>query len=286
MVPLLHLRGGDTEHRLRILNAAHNPSAPANSVDVIYELGLLRRCPAGRGLHLQRHELGHAINHPITDKIRAANAQARMERPALAHDDVTGLHSHHPAALNLDGLACPARADVVAPQPGAAGTAGQEDSLLGGVFAHAGSQQSAGLLQVVNWLGGWAAGRNGCATIWEPGAKGSHYFTRQMAATNYDKPVTGDYQLIRIKGKQAEILDPDTLGKILSILELHECNEGQTDRPLWDALYRSQPFHSAQTDSSGAYWRIGRFFAHAAYELPRMFVWATKQGHIPPAPSA
>jgi hypothetical protein len=107
-----------------------------------------------------------------------------------------------------------------------------------------------------------------------------------MPATNYDKPAAGDYQLIRIKGKQAEILDPDTLGKILSILELHEEGEGSTGRPLWDALYRSQPFHSAQADPSGAYWRIGRFFAHAAYELPRMFPWAMKQGHIPPAPSA
>jgi hypothetical protein len=107
-----------------------------------------------------------------------------------------------------------------------------------------------------------------------------------MAATNYTKPADSDYQLVRIKGKQAEILDPETLGKILSILELHECDEGQTDRPLWDALYRSQPFHSALTDPTGEYWRIGRFFAHAAYEIPRMFLWAVKQGHVPPAPPA
>jgi hypothetical protein len=93
MVSLLHLRGGDTEHRSRILNAAHNPSAPAHSVDVIYELGLLRGRPAGGGLHLQRYELGHAINHPVTDQIRAANAQARMKRPALADHHVTRAES-------------------------------------------------------------------------------------------------------------------------------------------------------------------------------------------------
>ena len=134
MVPLLHLRGGDTEHRSRILNTAHDPSATAHSVDVIYELGLLRRWPAGGTLHLQRHELSHAINHPVTDQIGAADAQSSVQRPALAHDNVTRLHSHHPAALDLDGLPSPAGADVVAPQPGAAGTAGQEDALLDFVF--------------------------------------------------------------------------------------------------------------------------------------------------------
>ena len=51
-----------SQHRLRILNTAHNPSATANRVDVIDELGLLRRWPAGGGLHLQRHELGHAFD--------------------------------------------------------------------------------------------------------------------------------------------------------------------------------------------------------------------------------
>jgi hypothetical protein len=107
-----------------------------------------------------------------------------------------------------------------------------------------------------------------------------------MPATNYNKPSEGDYQLVRIKGKQAEILDPDTLGKILSILELHEGGEGSTDRPLWDALYRSQPFHSAQVDPSGSHWRIGRFLdaVHAAYEIPRMFLWAVRQGHVSPEP--
>jgi len=108
-----------------------------------------------------------------------------------------------------------------------------------------------------------------------------------MPATNYTKPANSDYQLVRIKGKQAEILDPETLGKILSILELHEESEGSTDRPLWDALYRSQPFHSAQVDPSGSYWRIGRFLGDwAAYEIPRMFLWAVNQGHVPPAPPA
>jgi hypothetical protein len=108
-----------------------------------------------------------------------------------------------------------------------------------------------------------------------------------MPATNYTKPSAGDYQLVRIKGKQAEILDPDTLGKILSILELHEEGDGSTDRPLWNALYRSQPFHSAQVDPSGSHWRIGRFLGDwAAYEIPRMFLWALKQGHVPPEPSA
>ena len=108
-----------------------------------------------------------------------------------------------------------------------------------------------------------------------------------MPATNYNKPTSGDYQLVRIKGKQAEIMDPDTLDKILSILELHEGSEGSTDRPLWDALYRSQPFHSAQSDPSGSYWRVGRFLGDwAAHEIPRMFLWALKQGHVSPKPKA
>lgn len=104
-----------------------------------------------------------------------------------------------------------------------------------------------------------------------------------MPATNYTKPI-GDYQLIRIRGKQAEILEPETLGKILSILELHEEAEGRENgRPLWDALYRSQPFHSAQVDESGAYWRLGRTFPD--YELSKMFPYAVEKGHIAPRPA-
>ena len=108
-----------------------------------------------------------------------------------------------------------------------------------------------------------------------------------MAATNYNKPAAGDYQLVRIRGKQAEIMDPETLGKILSILELHECDEGSTDRPLWSALYRSQPFHSAQVDPSAGHWLQGQVRTnYQAHELRRMLPWAVNQGHISPAPSA
>ena len=106
-----------------------------------------------------------------------------------------------------------------------------------------------------------------------------------MPATNYNKPTSGDYQLVRIRGKQAEIMDPETLGKILSILELHEASEGSTDRPLWDALYRSQPFHSAQVDPSAGHWLHGH--GHLpAHERVRMFPWAVSQGHISPSHSA
>lgn len=102
-----------------------------------------------------------------------------------------------------------------------------------------------------------------------------------MPATNYTEPDPGDYRLVRIKGKQAEILDPAILGKILSILELHEESEGRENgRPLWDALYRSQPFHSTQVDESGAYWRQGRTFSD--YELQKMFPYAVEHGHVAP----
>ena len=101
-----------------------------------------------------------------------------------------------------------------------------------------------------------------------------------MSTTNYTKPI-GDYHLVRILGKQAEMLDPETLGKILSILELHEEAEGPAGRPMWDALYRSQPFHSTSVDASGGYWRQGRYFS--AFNLPRSFPWAVSQGHIEPA---
>jgi hypothetical protein len=67
-----------SQQQTRILNAAHDPCASTNGVDVIYELGLLRRWPAGGRFDLERHELGHPIHHPITDQIRAANAQTRM----------------------------------------------------------------------------------------------------------------------------------------------------------------------------------------------------------------
>jgi len=98
-----------------------------------------------------------------------------------------------------------------------------------------------------------------------------------MPATNYTKPAASDYQLVRIKGKQAEIMDPETLGKILSILELHEADEGSTDRPLWDALYRSQPFHSAQADPTAGYWLQGH--PHIpVHERSRMFPWAASSG--------
>ena len=103
--------------------------------------------------------------------------------------------------------------------------------------------------------------------------------SKQMPATNYTKPTAGDYQLIRIKGKQAEIMDPDTLGKILSILELHEAGEGSTDRPLWDALYRSQPFHSAQVDPTAGHWLQGHNHI-PAHERVRMFPWAAGRGHL------
>lgn len=105
-----------------------------------------------------------------------------------------------------------------------------------------------------------------------------------MPATNYTKPL-GDYQLVRIRGKLAQILEPETLGKILSILEAHEEGDGRENgRPLWDALYRSQPFHSTQVDPSGSYWREGNFFGHPDYEIPRAFPWAVAAGHVPPAP--
>jgi hypothetical protein len=100
-----------------------------------------------------------------------------------------------------------------------------------------------------------------------------------MPATNYTKPANSDYQLVRIKGKQAEIIDPVVLGKILSILELHECSEGQTDRPLWDALYRSQPFHSAQVDPTAEYWLQGHPHI-SAHERSRMFPWAASRGQL------
>lgn len=106
-----------------------------------------------------------------------------------------------------------------------------------------------------------------------------------MPATNYLKPAANDYRLVRIRGKQAEIMDPDTLDKILSILELHEESEGSTDRPLWDALYRSQPFHSAQVDPTAGHWLHGQVRTnYQSHELRRMFPWSVSQGHISPAP--
>lgn len=98
-----------------------------------------------------------------------------------------------------------------------------------------------------------------------------------MPATNYNRPANGDYQLVRIRGKQAEILDPETLGKILSIIELYYGDEAR-DRPLWDALYRSQPFHSAQVDETASHWLQGRTFTD--YERPRMFPWAAGRGKL------
>jgi len=62
-------------------------------------------------------------------------------------------------------------------------SAGQEDALLGGVFAHAGSQPSTGLLQVVNWLGDGWQGLTLRATIWEPEPRGSTYSTNHHLMT-------------------------------------------------------------------------------------------------------
>jgi hypothetical protein len=106
-----------------------------------------------------------------------------------------------------------------------------------------------------------------------------------MAATNYTKPI-GDYKLVRVRGRQAQILDPEVLCKILSILEAHEEAEGtESGRPLWDALYRSQPFHSTYVDKDGSYWRQENFgTSHPDYEIPKAFPWAVAQGLIPPAP--
>ena len=102
-----------------------------------------------------------------------------------------------------------------------------------------------------------------------------------MAATNYMTPDEGPYGLVRIRGKKAEILDPAILDKILSILELH----GEGDRTLWDALYRSQPFHSTQADPTGAHWRKGMFYGSPEYQVPHAFPWAVQQGRIPPRPA-
>jgi hypothetical protein len=98
-----------------------------------------------------------------------------------------------------------------------------------------------------------------------------------MPATNYTKPADSDYQLVRIRGKQAEILDPAVLGQILSILELHYGDEAES-RPLWDALYRSQPFHSAQVDDTAAHWLQGRGIEPR--KRVRMFPWAASRGWL------
>ena len=89
-----------------------------------------------------------------------------------------------------------------------------------------------------------------------------------MPATNYSKPADSDYGLVRIRGVKSQILDPEKLGRILSILELNE------EQELWDALYRSQPFHSAQVDETGAYWRAGRFMPE--HEIAKAFPFASK----------
>jgi hypothetical protein len=123
-----------SQQQTRILNTAHNPGATTSAGNVLKELGLLRRWPAGGGFHLERHELGHAIYLAVTDQIGAADAQASMKRAGLANNYIAGLHNHHPAALDLRGLPGPTRADVVAPEPGVARAAGQENALLYSVF--------------------------------------------------------------------------------------------------------------------------------------------------------
>jgi len=95
-----------------------------------------------------------------------------------------------------------------------------------------------------------------------------------MPATNYTHPAPGAYGLVRIRGKQAEIMDPQILDRILGLLELSAKDE------LFEALYRSQPFHSTQTDPSGEQWRGSMAFSHPDIELPRMFPWAVAKGHV------
>jgi hypothetical protein len=66
-----------------------------------------------------------------------------MERPALADHHVTGAEGLRDGLAvswrDLRGLTSPAGADVVAPEPGGAGAAGELDPLLYFVFSHGGS---------------------------------------------------------------------------------------------------------------------------------------------------
>lgn len=93
-----------------------------------------------------------------------------------------------------------------------------------------------------------------------------------MPATNYLKPSDTPYKLVRIRSTLAQILDPEILDEILSLLEVTD------NKKLWDALYRSQPFHSMRCDPSGAHWRKGRFYASSAAELHKCFPAASQQG--------
>lgn len=101
-----------------------------------------------------------------------------------------------------------------------------------------------------------------------------------MSTHNYFKPA-GDYNLVRVKGKLAQILEPEVLGRILSILELQFCNEGEAGpeaRALWDKLYRSQPYHSATSDPDGSYWCQDKYI-HPV-ERHKHFLWAGENGHL------
>jgi hypothetical protein len=95
-----------------------------------------------------------------------------------------------------------------------------------------------------------------------------------MTITSYTKPSSGDYRLVRIRAVKSQILEPEVLGRILSILE----RDGEQE--LWDALYRSQPFHSEQVDESGAYWRQGRFYATDDNEIRKAFPHAAAKGLV------
>jgi hypothetical protein len=127
-----------SQQRLCVFYAPHDPCAPTSTGDVLKELHLLRRWPAGGGFYLQRHELRYAIHLAVTDQIARSDAQASVQRAALAdHYIARAERSGDRLAVSwrdLGGLTGPTGADVVAPEPGVTGAAGQENALLYSVF--------------------------------------------------------------------------------------------------------------------------------------------------------